>query len=122
MIEAVVAVITNPENPNQLLAIKRASGGIGLPGGKVDPGETLSQAIDRELSEETGLKVFSKTPIFVCKARTRFCATYYVVPDDYNFSSSNEGEIVWVEREELLAPPFKEYNEALLLLLNLQGI
>lgn len=45
---------------DQLLMIRRgrgpAQGDWSLPGGRVDPGETLAEAVVRELAEETGLE------------------------------------------------------------------
>jgi len=50
-----------PFSPNKLLLIKRATvpfkGYWALPGGRVDPGETVEQTIVREVKEETGLDV-----------------------------------------------------------------
>jgi ADP-ribose pyrophosphatase YjhB (NUDIX family) len=44
----------------RLLLIERgrgvAVGSWSIPGGRVDPGETLEQAVERELAEETGLR------------------------------------------------------------------
>lgn len=46
---------------NRLLLVYRKrdpeSGHWGLPGGKVEPFETLQQAVRREISEETGLQI-----------------------------------------------------------------
>jgi len=53
------AIITY--SPDKILLIKRRtvpfSGYWALPGGRVDPGETVEQTIVREVKEETGLDV-----------------------------------------------------------------
>jgi 8-oxo-dGTP diphosphatase len=53
------AIIPFPEN--KILLIKRNTipfkGYWGLPGGRMDPGETVEQTIVREVKEETGLDV-----------------------------------------------------------------
>jgi 8-oxo-dGTP diphosphatase len=53
------AIITFP--PDKILLIKRATvpfkGYWALPGGRVDPGETVEHTIVREVKEETGLTV-----------------------------------------------------------------
>jgi 8-oxo-dGTP diphosphatase len=53
------AIIPYPEN--RILLIKRSTppfiGYWALPGGRVDPGETVEQTIVREVKEETGLDV-----------------------------------------------------------------
>jgi 8-oxo-dGTP pyrophosphatase MutT (NUDIX family) len=53
----IVRAVIIDEN-NQVVLIKYPDGGVGIPGGGVDDGETLREAIVRESMEETGLKVF----------------------------------------------------------------
>ena len=53
----IVRAVIIDEN-NQVVLIKHPDGGIVIPGGGVDDGETLREAIVRESMEETGLKVF----------------------------------------------------------------
>ena len=53
------AIITFP--PDKILLIKRATvpfmGYWALPGGRVDPGETVEQTVVREVKEETGFDI-----------------------------------------------------------------
>jgi hypothetical protein len=56
-IEAGVAGIIF-DNKRRVLLMKRADNGLwGIPSGHVEPGETVEEAIIREIYEETGLKV-----------------------------------------------------------------
>lgn len=58
-------LLFNPDDPDKLLLFKRAEGerqepgSWGFSGGKVDVGETASEAIKREVLEEVGLKLVS---------------------------------------------------------------
>lgn len=54
---SVHAVITNSEGKVLLLKSTYRDGSWGLPGGGVEPGETIHQAIKRECSEELGLNI-----------------------------------------------------------------
>lgn len=58
---AVAALVTNGEGKLMLVTrgIEPDYGKLDLPGGFVDPGETVEQAVYRELKEELGLKVKS---------------------------------------------------------------
>jgi 8-oxo-dGTP pyrophosphatase MutT (NUDIX family) len=60
--------------PNGKLVAQSAMGSSGeyirLPGGGVDPGETIWQAAEREVLEETGVKIKTgRTRIHVCEVR-----------------------------------------------------
>lgn len=51
------AVLFNSEK-NQVLLTRRTDNGMWcLPGGKIDPGETVAEGCAREVLEETGLKI-----------------------------------------------------------------
>ena len=54
---------------NQVLLVKRANppkqGLWCIPGGKIEFGETLQQAAEREIKEETGITIKAGAPIYV---------------------------------------------------------
>jgi 8-oxo-dGTP pyrophosphatase MutT (NUDIX family) len=54
------AVLFNPDHSSVLLTLRTDNGQWCLPGGMVEPGETVSEACVREVLEETGLQVSVK--------------------------------------------------------------
>lgn len=50
-------LVVHDEHTGDVLAVRRRDGTYGLPGGKVEPGETETEAVSREVAEETGLEV-----------------------------------------------------------------
>jgi ADP-ribose pyrophosphatase YjhB (NUDIX family) len=55
---SVSAVVRNEAGASEILLMRRSDNGFwGLPGGYVDPGESVAQAAAREVLEETGWKV-----------------------------------------------------------------
>ena len=63
-----VALVDDLTRPRRLLAARRTeppalAGGWEFPGGKVDPGETLHQAVHREVREELGVEVLLGQPL-----------------------------------------------------------
>src|ERR1035437_3070592 len=57
MKKAVCILVYNDDG--EILAVSRKNdpNDLGLPGGKVDPGETEEEAVVREMLEETGLEI-----------------------------------------------------------------
>jgi 8-oxo-dGTP pyrophosphatase MutT (NUDIX family) len=51
------AVLLDPAGTKVLLTRRKDNGMWCLPGGRVDPGESVTESIVREVSEETGLQV-----------------------------------------------------------------
>lgn len=114
---------------NKVLLVKRSqSPGQGLwaiPGGRVELGETLQQAAEREILEETGLKIRAGDPLYTFEViepddvgRIQF---HYVIVDlmaDYLGGEINPNDDVsearWVTPEELKDLPVSETTREVL--------
>ncbi len=91
--------------------------GITFPGGHVEPGESFTESVIREVQEETGLTVENPVLCGIKQFQTHSGARYVVL--FYKASrfhgtlhSSDEGKVFWLPREELasqvLAPDMME--------------
>jgi len=118
--QAVCVFIRNGEG--KVLAVSRRNdpNNWGLPGGKVDPGETLEAAAVREAFEETGLVIAGLKAVFTADvgdgyACTTFTAT--VVAQARESLRGGDGEtglVDWVSEIDLLEGSFGDYNSSLI--------
>ncbi|UCD88315.1 MAG: NUDIX hydrolase [Desulfobacterales bacterium] len=114
---------------NEVLLVKRSQppskGRWAIPGGRVELGETLQQAAEREIMEETGLTIRALNPIYTFEVierddagRIRF---HYVIVDllaDYVSGelkpSDDASEAQWVTPEELEGLPVSKTTREVL--------
>jgi 8-oxo-dGTP diphosphatase len=123
---AVCLVIPSPTNATQFLAISRRKDFTkwGLPGGKVDPGESCLQAALRECQEEVSLKLNPELMIPVysggCPGKgpdDTYWVTTYLCLERLDLGAlapeSNDFALDWQSWADLTDPsrsPFAGYN------------
>lgn len=117
MKHAVCVLITNDKG-QVVLATRRFKTTVGLPGGKVEDGETHKDAAIREVFEETGveLDICNIHPIYraVCYGDENYDTICYSVSYSGEIPGGNEEgiESYWGNVSELLTnSPFSEYNK-----------
>jgi len=104
------------DSTGRALVVRRATeplkGRWSIPGGLVDLGESLQQAVEREIAEETGLTVKAKAVIEVLDRidRENERVRYHYVLVDYLCAvvagqaraASDADEVRWITRDEWL--------------------
>lgn len=101
----------------EVLAVSRKENhaDLGLPGGRLEPGETFAQAIIREVREEVGVRVCLMTDVFDHPDRGYYAHTFMVHHWEGEPYSVEGAAVLWVHPDRLLDPvcSFHEYNRAL---------
>ncbi len=114
------AFIFNPKGELFLMKSHKWSDMYVIPGGHVELGETLHEALIREAKEETGLVVFD--PQFICfwefisgeefhKKKHMIFFNYLVRTNDTNVTLNEEAqEYIWVDPKGSLKLPLNSYT------------
>lgn len=98
-------VVQNRKNPNWA--------GITFPGGHVEDGESMVEAVVREVLEETGLAIENPILCGIKDWQNQDGSRYMVLLFKTNrysgeLISSDEGEVMWVSREALCELPLAD--------------
>ena len=113
MKRAVCIYLKNSEGLILAVSRKHDPNDFGLPGGKVDPGETEEQAVIREMKEETGLKISNLKKVFQHTAEREYWTSCWTGEVSGKIQTSEKGVVSWVVPEVLIKGCFGEYNKKL---------
>ena len=113
-----VAVLFETVNGKYVMVSRKDdSNAFGLPGGKVEEGETLVNAAVREIREEIGFLINPDKLHGLLNRKDgdyEVLTFYYDDPVDIKNLYTKEAGVIAEGRDELLTGPFGEYNEVVL--------
>ena len=111
--EAVQVVIVNPEGLVCLVSRKHDHSDFGLIGGKVDEGESPTQAAIRECKEETGIKITNLRVVFAMHRKGRMGYTYIAdYSGEIDYDKEKEPHVVkWAKMVEATKGSFAYWNK-----------
>jgi 8-oxo-dGTP pyrophosphatase MutT (NUDIX family) len=120
-IRSVCVIIQRGDRYAAIRSKKR--GGIELPGGKLNPGETPLDAAKREIQEELGVVVEALQPLFTVPQTVRgisFLCTLFSgrISPNATLMASDEGDVLWATREQITEESeFRRINQCACLFL-----
>lgn len=104
-------LLKNSFDNKEVLVVERLKDkGLGLPGGKVENGETNIEAIIREAKEEVNLELKEEHLLLVYASLVNgyYCETYFVKPEYLHPKEINIEDIK--QNEEHIVPKFVKFN------------
>ena len=109
-------IVRGPKDEVLSVSRKDNPASKGLPGGKVEPGETLFETLVREIREETGLTVKDAFPVFDAKDDTGIRGvTFFVTDYEGEVHTQEAGVVEWISHKRLVTESkFPSYNNALI--------
>lgn len=125
----VIAVGAVVIHDDRILLVRRSQppsqGQWAIPGGKVQLGETLRQAAEREIQEETGITIRAGDPVYTFEViepdTSGAIAFHYVVIDllaDYvrgePIAADDASEAAWISRKQFIHLPVNQTTRQLL--------
>lgn len=90
-----------------------------FPGGRLESGEDIQEGLEREVLEETGLKVDVKKPVFIFQEILNGHPTVFIVHDCKKLSdevkiSHEHTDFKWATKEEILKLKIENFLRAFL--------
>jgi mutator protein MutT len=109
---AVTALIYNEHG--EILAVSRKDNHLdfGLPGGKVEPGESLEETLKREVAEETGL-VVTQCRSYFTREDGEYISTTFLCNYHGDIRTTEAGVVKWTNFDEIKKGSFGSYNTLL---------
>jgi 8-oxo-dGTP diphosphatase len=100
------------EHGGQVLLVRESYGLKlwGLPGGRVEPGESISSAAMREIGEETGLQAQIEGLLSVRDRRDQACLVFCMSTASRDVSTHDPDEIIdahWIDAHELASDQYE---------------